>query len=199
VRFFQVYSSWKWSNSNPVLVNKIQPNPPSLYGEQREVWSPENNPYDTMPIITPAYPAMNSSANVSVHTREIMRQEMARAHEIVKAIIDERGKDWSKLFEPSDFFLRYSHYLCCHIIGDGDNEDSRSWIGYVESRIGRLPQALEGLPLKHPIHFYPCYTKTQKSSNSICYFVGFNIDHEHRMLAKGEKNIHIDLCVAEFQ
>lgn len=67
VRFFQLYGKWGWPKA--VQINKIQANPPSLYGEQREVWCPEMNPYHVMPIITPAYPAMNSSASVSIHTR----------------------------------------------------------------------------------------------------------------------------------
>jgi poly(A) polymerase Pap1 len=100
------------------------------------------NPYHVMPIITPAYPAMNSSASVSIHTRGIyifilylyiyihiyiyiytyiyigiMQQEMTRAHDIVKHIITDRGLDWGRLFESSDFFLRYPHYLCCNIVG----------------------------------------------------------------------------------
>ena len=100
------------------MINKIQANPPSLYGEQREVWCPEMNPFHVMPIITPAYPAMNSSASVSIHTRGIMQLEMDRAHEIVKTIIQDRGLNWSRLFESSDFFLRYPHYLCCNIVGE---------------------------------------------------------------------------------
>jgi poly(A) polymerase len=197
-RFFQVFGSWKWSHMNPVQVNKIQPNPPNLYGEQRDVWSPENNPNHVMPIITPAYPAMNSSANVTIHTRDIMQQEMQRAHEIIKTIIEERGENWGRLFEPSDFYLRYPHYLCCQIIGDGDDEDSRSWIGYVESRVGRLSQSLERLPLKHPIHFFPRYSKSNKGGSSICYFIGFHLDHNHRLIQRGDKDIHIDSAVAEF-
>lgn len=195
VKFFLLYGkTWAWPK--PVMINKIQQNPPSLYGEQREVWQPDSNPFHVMPIITPAYPAMNSSASVSIHTRDIMRQEMIRAFDIVSKIISERGSDWGRLFESSDFFLRYPHYLCCHILGVGDDEESRSWMGFVESRIGRLPQNLETLPLKHPIHFFPKPSKTQKSSNSICYFIGFDIDPK---LVRSDKTIHIDQAVYTFQ
>ena len=195
VKFFLLYGkTWAWPK--PVMINKIQPNPPSLYGEQREIWSADMNPFHVMPIITPAYPAMNSSASVSSHTREIMKQEMARAHEIVTKIINERGSDWGRLFEPSDFFLQYPHYLCCHIVGAGDDQESRSWMGFVEMRITRLPQQLETLPLKHPIHLYPRSSKTQKSANSICYFIGFDVDPK---LVRADKNINIDQAVYLFQ
>ena len=80
--------------------------------------------------------------------------------------------------------------------GTGDDEESRSWMGFVESRIGRLPQFLESLPLKHPIHFYPVPSKTQESANSICYFIGFDIDQ--KLAARGDKNIHIDHCAYNF-
>ena len=69
-------------------------------------------------------------------------------------------------------------------------------MGFVESRIGRLPQFLESLPLKHPIHFYPVPSKTQQSKNSICYFIGFDIDQ--KLAARGDKNIHIDHCAYNF-
>jgi poly(A) polymerase Pap1 len=36
VRFFQLYGKWGWPKA--VQINKIQANPPSLYGEQREVY-----------------------------------------------------------------------------------------------------------------------------------------------------------------
>jgi len=193
--FFRLYGkTWEWPN--PVMINKIQQNPPNLYGEQREVWSPESNPFHVMPIITPAYPAMNSSASVSIHTRDIMKAEMARAHDIISKIISERGADWGRLFDPSDFFIKYPHYLCCHILGAGEDEESRSWMGFVESRIGRITQQLETLPLKYPVHFYPVPSKTQKSAHSICYFIGFDIDPK---LVRADKNIHIDHAVYQFQ
>jgi poly(A) polymerase len=65
-----------------------------------------------MPIITPAAPAMNSSYNVSRHTFQVMKDELARGLDIVTGITDIRPKyDWDKLFEPSDFFIKYNHYL----------------------------------------------------------------------------------------
>jgi len=72
-----------------------------------------------MPLITPAYPAMNSSFNVSSHSFEVMKAEIKRAHELRNVIVGE--KKWELLFEPSDFFLKYNHYLACHIIGTGNN------------------------------------------------------------------------------
>eukprot|EP01038_Epipyxis_sp_PR26KG_P008921 gene8921-12031_t len=196
-KFFKCFSEWKWPE--PVMLNSIQQNPPDLQStDRREVWSQASNPMQLMPIITPAYPAMNSAYNVSIHTLEVMKQEFKRGYEIMKQILEDKGKDWSRIFDVSDFFLKYSHYLICHIIGTGNDAESRSWIGYVESRLRRFIPALERLPLKRPIQLYPVTSKTQKSENSICYFIGFDLDLE--LISKMmDKNIHIDDCAGRFQ
>lgn len=207
-RFFKQYKDWNWPE--PIMLNNIQQHPIDAAtntiinvsaNEQREVWSPDLNPHlHLMPIITPAYPAMNSSFSVSRHTFQVMHQEFHRGYEVMGKILRERGKHWERLFEPSDFFLKYNHYLACHVIGTGENSESRSWIGFVESRIRRLIQYpfLETLPLLHPIQLYPVVSKTKKSDYSICYFIGFNLDLDS-LAQMPDKNIHIDDVVSRFQ
>ena len=82
-RFFRVYSKWKWPN--PVMLCHIEEGYLGL-----PVWDPRRNYRDRghqMPIITPAYPCMNSSYNVSVSTRYVMTQEFTRAFEICQVHI----------------------------------------------------------------------------------------------------------------
>lgn len=191
-RFFRVYNNWKWPE--PILLTQINPNPP---GEQREVWSKEQYQYvHVMPIITPAYPSMNSSVSVTLHTRNVMLSEFKRGSDVVQQIVKDKGVGWSKLFSPSEFFINYNHYLCCHIISNGDDEDSRSWIGFVEARLVRLPDYLQKLPLES-FHLFPVRSKTTKSANSCCYFIGFNIDYTR--FKKEDKVIPIDRAVSEFR
>lgn len=75
---------------------------------------------------------MNSSMSVNEHSRAVMEREFQHGYETCLAIA-KGTSTWDKLFEPSDFFLRYNHYLTLNIIGTGDNIASRSWIGFVES------------------------------------------------------------------
>jgi len=63
-----------------------------------------------MPVITPAYPSMCATHNVTRSTLEVITSEFARAAETSEKIM--RGKlPWSALFVKHDFFLRYKYYL----------------------------------------------------------------------------------------
>lgn len=211
--FFRKLSKWKWPE--PILLNNIQQTADysTEKDEKRKVWSSASNPYDIMPIITPAYPAMNSTYNVSIHTFKIMTDELERGAKIIEEMLQNNAKKkdesvqtkpneyfYNEIIKPSDFFVKYTHYLACHIIGTGDNLPSRSWLGFVESRLRRftLPPFLQTLPIKVPIHLYPMVSKTNKSSNSICYFIGFNIDHK-QLESRTDKSIRIDEIAYKFQ
>lgn len=63
-----------------------------------------------MPIITPAYPSMCSTHNVTYSTFEVMKAELKRAAEIVDEIASGHA-EWPQLFEQHDFFTRYRNYL----------------------------------------------------------------------------------------
>jgi len=63
-----------------------------------------------MPVITPAYPSMCATHNVTRSTLEVITSEFSRATDVSERIM--KGKlPWSALFVKHDFFLRYKYYL----------------------------------------------------------------------------------------
>lgn len=71
-----------------------------------------------MPIITPAYPAMNSSFNVSASTIGVMTNEFRRGHAVCEEMMkglgagsSAREEAWLKLLEPMPFFECYKRFL----------------------------------------------------------------------------------------
>ncbi|KAG2647282.1 hypothetical protein PVAP13_2KG580200 [Panicum virgatum] len=166
-RFFRVYSKWKWPN--PVMLCHIEEGSLGL-----PVWDPRRNYRDRghqMPIITPAYPCMNSSYNVSVSTRFVMIQEFTRAFEICQAI-DEGKTDWDALFEPYPFFESYKNYLEVNITARNEG-DLRNWKGWVESRLRTLVLKIERysheMILAHP---YPRDFSDKSRPLHCFYFMG---------------------------
>ncbi|KAM3863141.1 poly(A) polymerase gamma [Diretmus argenteus] len=136
-KFFLVFSKWEWPN--PVLLK--QPEDSNL---NLPVWDPRVNPsdrYHLMPIITPAYPQQNSTYNVSTSTRTIMSEEFKFGLSVTDEIL--LGKaEWSKLFEPPNFFQKYKHYIVLTASASTE-ENHLEWIGLVESKIRVLVGNLE--------------------------------------------------------
>ncbi|KAF9183741.1 polynucleotide adenylyltransferase [Haplosporangium sp. Z 11] len=146
-RIFSILHQWPWPQ--PVLLKHIEEGP-----LQVRVWNPKLYPADRahkMPIITPAYPSMCSTHNVTDSTMAVMLSEFKDASELVNRIMVERVP-WSTLFAKDDFFSRYRHYL--QVIASSDSEERHlRWSGLVESRIRHLVtrlERIENLVLAHP-------------------------------------------------
>jgi hypothetical protein len=141
------------------------------------------------------------SLSVSRQTLQIFQEELNRGH----AIIDKLWKDFKlkgmdmqgvtdgscfeSLFEPSDFFISYSHYLSVCIVGQTQDE-VQAWAGFVESRLRKLVSDLLGksLPLSKiqlwPKKFDACIADKfavdnlteEQRTHCLTYFIGFQID-----------------------
>ena len=93
-KFFLMFTQWRWPN--PIMLTGIEDIPPSeTEGRYLPIWNPKIYPKDglhLMPIITPAFPAMNSSYNVGVpqfrliQVREKLRLEIYLQSEIVTSV-----------------------------------------------------------------------------------------------------------------
>ncbi|XP_062092160.1 nuclear poly(A) polymerase 1-like [Humulus lupulus] len=166
-RFFRVYTQWRWPN--PVMLCIIEEGSLGL-----QVWDPRRNPkdrYHLMPIITPAYPSMNSSYNVSSSTLRIMSEEFQRGSEICEAMESNKA-EWDTLFETFPFFEAYKNYLQIDINAE-NADDLRKWKGWVESRLRQLTLKIE----RHTYNMLQCHPHpgdfSDKSKPFHCsYFMG---------------------------
>ncbi|XP_022729105.1 nuclear poly(A) polymerase 4 isoform X3 [Durio zibethinus] len=167
-RFFRVYTQWRWPN--PVMLCSIEEDELGF-----PVWDPRKNPRDRfhhMPIITPAYPCMNSSYNVSISTLRVMMEQFQCANKKCEEIELNKAQ-WNALFEPYLFFEAYKNYLQVDIVS-ADADDMLAWKGWVESRLRQLTLKIErdtnGMLQCHP---YPNeYVDTSKQFSHCAFFMG---------------------------
>ncbi|CCK68338.1 polynucleotide adenylyltransferase PAP1 KNAG_0A06840 [Huiozyma naganishii CBS 8797] len=157
-RFFKIYSDWKWPQ--PVILKPIEDGP-----LQVRVWNPKIYAQDRshrMPVITPAYPSMCATHNITESTKSIILQELQRGIQITNDIFTNK-KTWNDLFKRHDFFYKYKFYLTItastreHTGDDGEktggDEQHLKWSGLVESKARLLVmklEALEGIKVAHP-------------------------------------------------
>ncbi|CAI0409532.1 unnamed protein product [Linum tenue] len=167
-RFFRVYTLWRWPN--PVMLCSIEGDKLGF-----SMWDPRKNPRDRlhhMPIITPAYPCMNSSYNVSISTLRVMIEQFQFGNRTCEEIEVSKAH-WSALFEPYPFFASYKNYLQVDIIA-ADADDLLAWKGWVESRLRQLTLKIErdtnGMLQCHP---YPhVYTDMSRQFPHCAFFTG---------------------------
>ncbi|KMZ64146.1 Poly(A) polymerase [Zostera marina] len=167
-RFFRVYTQWRWPN--PVMLCSIKEDALGFI-----VWDPRKYPRDRthhMPIITPAYPCMNSSYNVSISTLRVMMEQFNIGNQICKDI-ELNDANWSLLFEPYLFFEKYKNYLKIDLVSS-NADDLRAWKGWVESRLRLLTLKIErdtyGMLHCHP---YPNdHVDSSRKTSHCAFFMG---------------------------
>lgn len=137
-KFFYILTRWNWPQ--PVLLKPIEDGPLKV-----RVWNPKIYPLDKthrMPIITPAYPSMCATHNITASTQTVIISELKRGGEIMHDITSGK-KIWSDLFVKHDFFHRYKYYLSIYAATKGSSDEHGKWSGLVESKIRFLSQKLE--------------------------------------------------------
>ncbi|KAJ2793410.1 polynucleotide adenylyltransferase [Coemansia guatemalensis] len=94
-----------------------------------------------MPIITPAYPSMCATHNVSQSTKQVIEMEVKRGLIIVDKVM-QHETTWRDLFEQDEFFRRYKFYLQVNVSStDGDVQHGLH--GFLESRVRQYVTRLE--------------------------------------------------------
>ena len=105
-----------------------------------------------MPIITPAYPSMCATHNVTRSTMEIMHRELERGGNISDKIMSGKAP-WKNLFDKHSFFTNSYKYYLSVTSASTTKESQLGWSGTVESKIRLLVSALEqneSISLAHP-------------------------------------------------
>lgn len=137
-KFFFVMKDWKWPL--PVMLKEIE------QGNGKEkVWNPQiysGDKRNIMPIITPAYPSMCSTYNISKSGKTVILRELERGSRITSEIFFGKGK-WSDLFEKHTFFTKDHKYYLSVIASCKEGEGAKAWGGLVESKIRILVMQLE--------------------------------------------------------
>jgi poly(A) polymerase len=137
-KFFFVMKDWKWPI--PVMLKEIEHS-----AGKEKVWNPAIYPGDKrnlMPIITPAYPSMCSTYNISKSGKTVILRELDRGSKITNNIFGGRGK-WSDLFAKHSFFTLDHKYYLSIIAASPSAEAAKAWSGMVESKVRILVMQLE--------------------------------------------------------
>jgi len=141
-RFFRVYDRWNWKNPVVLCPIREQSNDPGLMAFK--VWNPKTNPQDRMhlmPIITPAFPSMNSTHNVTETTKRILMDEFRRGYQVISQV--EQSKcGWSEIYKPFPFFSAFKIYIHFEILAKSQTVYTK-WSGWVESKMRHLVRHLE--------------------------------------------------------
>lgn len=181
VRFFIFCTCWEFGYKRPIVLGPIQ--------KSRElghnVWDPQFNPrekYDLMPIITPAYPAMNSTHNVSKTTLAIMKAEFVRANNVLTPdgrIIETTEDHWLRILEEKPFYSEHKHFLQIKITSATD-ELTLLWKGFVEAKIRVLVHRLEDVQgctaFPHPYAVSNIGIKDEKPIKENYWYIGLDLE-----------------------
>ncbi|CZR41288.1 putative PAP1-poly(A) polymerase [Fusarium proliferatum ET1] len=137
-KFFLVISQWRWPQ--PVLLKPIEGGPLPV-----RIWNPKlykGDTYHLMPVITPAYPSMCATFNITRSSMSIINRELKRALQISESIMVGK-RPWSDLFVKHTFFTAGYKYYISVTSAAKTKEAHTIWSGYVESKVRMLVQKLE--------------------------------------------------------
>lgn len=98
-----------------------------------------------MPIITPAYPSMCATFNITRSSMTIIKAELQRGLEITEKIMVNK-LPWSDLFVKHNFFTQDYKYYISVTASAKTKEAQTIWSGYIESKVRMLVQKLEQHP-----------------------------------------------------
>lgn len=121
-----------------------------------------------MPVITPAYPSMCATHNITTSTRHVILYEMKRGGDICDSIYT-GSLGWKDLFKRHSFFTSGYKYYLSVISSSRSKEAQLLWSGLVESKVRLLVGDLghnELISVAHPFNkgferVHRCYNEEE--------------------------------------
>ena len=95
-----------------------------------------------MPVITPAYPSMCATHNITKSTKDTILRELKRGGDLVDNIFSKK-LTWKDLFERHTFFTNDFKYYLSVVSCSRTKEAQLLWSGLVESKVRHLVTDLE--------------------------------------------------------
>ncbi|KAI1170367.1 Poly(A) polymerase central domain-containing protein [Nemania sp. FL0916] len=140
-KFFLIMKGWPWPI--PVQLKHMEDGPLNV-----RVWNPKiykSDSFHLMPVITPAYPQMCATFNITKSTKAIIQRELERGVEITDKILS-ANRPWQELFVKHTFFTHDHKYYLAVVATSTTKEAHKIWSGFVESKVRILVGELE----RHP-------------------------------------------------
>jgi poly(A) polymerase len=170
--FFHTYANWPWPQ--PVCLIEIDP---SEKFQQQKIdryaknlgfcsWNPKKYPLDAshvMPVLTTAYPLINSTFNVGQHTLRLIQDKMSDAALTCDQILDGQ-RPWQDLFRTCHIFHEYEHFLI--VMASAVNHVQ--WFGLIESKLKYFVQSVEKETCLESARIWPKpLTRRGETTNSV--------------------------------
>ena len=153
--------------------------------------------FHLMPIITPAYPSMCATHNITMSTKKIIIRELERGGDIVDKIFTGQLQ-WKDLFNRHTFFTQGYKYYLSIIAASRSKEAQLVWSGLVESKVRLLVSQLEtqgSIEIAHPfnkgfdrVHHCSNEDEVEAVSNGELQYQAKNIKTESTDLANDPKH-----------
>lgn len=87
-----------------------------------------------MPVITPAYPQMCATFNITQSTKAIIQRELERGSVITEEI-QTKKRPWKDLFTKHTFFTFDHKYYLAVVVTSTTKDAHKIWSGFVESKV----------------------------------------------------------------
>jgi poly(A) polymerase len=181
-RFFHTLRSFPWPQA--LYLRSIQEE--SIGFKVWDKWKHAENIMrndswtECMPILTPAYPAMNSSFGVNLATREVILEELIHAEEICMRILLPESSyptEWYKLLEAYPLFEIFSNFLVINLSAPNWS-DLKKWNGLLQSKLRQLTNEIQPYAKVRP---WPnAYEDLLDDGRiNLVYFLGISVRKRH--------------------